>query len=244
MDNDERRMPPREDADDASLPLSDFKIISTRPHPENKYGVLRGEPGIALHQNKNFHSLSNTDDDTAGTDLATMDRISLKGAKSRSLSAMVTTFIILFGIWLLLSGIYDFFHMTLGVISCAIVSFFTSDLLFPEFQLKGLPMLWFRFIRYIPWLLKEVLVANIHMMYLVFHPNMMDLIDPHVIRFKSRLKNSYAVVTFANSITLTPGTITINVSIYSNFSIHCIDKKSGDSLPGEMEERVRAVFGE
>ena len=81
-------------------------------------------------------------------------------------------------------------------------------------------------------------------MYLVFHPRMMELIDPRIVRFDSKLKSDLARVTFANSITLTPGTITVNVSIFGNFAVHAIDAPSAELLPGEMEQRIAKVFGE
>ena len=104
-------------------------------------------------------------------------------------------------------------------------------------------MVWLRFLSYIPWLLYQVFLANIHVMYLVFHPKMMELIDPRIIRFKSTLNNEMSHLIFANSITLTPGTITVNVSIYGNYAVHAIDKKCGLALPGEMEERVARILG-
>jgi multicomponent Na+:H+ antiporter subunit E len=73
---------------------------------------------------------------------------------------------------------------------------------------------------------------------------MMDLIDPHIIEFDSRLKSDYARTTFANSITLTPGTITVAVTVLGIFSVHCIDVESGKPLPGEMEDRIAKVFRE
>jgi multicomponent Na+:H+ antiporter subunit E len=73
---------------------------------------------------------------------------------------------------------------------------------------------------------------------------MLALIDPKIIEFNSRLKSDVARTTFANSITLTPGTITVSVSVLGTFSVHCIDEKSGQDLPGEMEARVAKVFGE
>lgn len=159
-------------------------------------------------------------------------------------ASFFVTFIILFVIWLLLSGKFDLFHISLGIISCALVSFFSSDLLFPSLKLKGLPIIWLRFIKYIPWLLYQIFLANIHVLYLTFHPRMMELIDPRIIKFKSKLKSDMSLVTFANSITLTPGTITVYVSIDGNFKVHAIDKTSGDPLPGEMEEQIGKVFGE
>ncbi len=154
------------------------------------------------------------------------------------------TFIIMFLLWIVLSGKFDAFHLSLGLISCAIVSYLSSDLLFPSLRITGFVGQVLRFIRYIPWLIVEIIKANFHLLYLTFHPRMMELIDPTIIRFRSRLKSDMALVTFANSITLTPGTITVSVSINGDFRVHAIDKASGDSLPGEMEKRIGRAFRE
>lgn len=154
------------------------------------------------------------------------------------------TFILLFPVWLLYSGKFDLFHIILGVISCALVAFFSADLAFTSGEYKVLPRQYVKFALYLPWLLYQVFLANIHVMYLVFHPRMMDLIDPGLIEFRSRLKSEKALTTFANSITLTPGTITVYATEYAEFRVHVIDKKSGESLPGEMETRIAKVFDE
>ena len=161
-----------------------------------------------------------------------------------SFSPFALTFIIMFGVWVMLSGKFDAFHLSLGLISCAIVSYLSSDLLFSSPQIKGLLSQWVRFVKYIPWLMLEIIKANLHVTYLVFHPRMMDLIDPRIIKFRSKLKSDLALVAFANSITLTPGTITVSVSIDGDFKVHAIDKASGDPLPGEMEARIAKAFGE
>jgi len=162
----------------------------------------------------------------------------------KSLVPFIFTFCVTFATWCVLSGKFDVFHLTLGVISCLIVSFLSADLLLQSRKLKKLPMIWFRFIRYIPWLLFQVFVANIHVMYLAFHPRMIELIDPQIIQFKSRLKSDIALVTLANSITLTPGTITVYISVYGDVTIHMIDVESGQSLPWIMDARIAEIFGE
>lgn len=163
---------------------------------------------------------------------------------SKHLLPFILTFLIMFGVWILLSGKFDLFHLSLGIVSCAIVAHFSGDLLFDSPRVKELPIAWIRFIRYIPWLLLQIIRANLHVTYLVFHPRMMELIDPRVIRFRSKLKSTLALVTFANSITLTPGTITIDVSINGDIKVHAIDKASADPLPGEMEKNIAKAFGE
>ncbi len=107
-----------------------------------------------------------------------------------------------------------------------------------------MPGEWLRFIRYAPWLIYQVFLANLHLLYLTFHPRMHDLIEPKIINFQSKLRSDISLVTFANSITLTPGTITVYVSSEGEFSVHAIDDKSAEGLPGEMEARVARAFGE
>jgi len=148
----------------------------------------------------------------------------------------------MFGVWMLLSGKFDPFHLGMGVISSALVAYLSSDLLFPTPTRKGQPAVFLRWLCYLPWLTIQVFKANFHVTYLVFHPRMMDLIDPRIIKFKSTLDSELGLVTFANSITLTPGTVTVNVSVDGDFKVHAIDKASGDPLPGEMERKIANVF--
>ena len=155
----------------------------------------------------------------------------------------IVTFCVCMITWLLLSGKFDVFHIALGVVSSAIVTATSGDMLLKTRRLGGLPGSWMRFIAYIPWLLFQILRANMHVMRLVFHPRMLDLIDPRMVIFQSQLDDEMARFILANSITLTPGTITVYVSIYGKFTVHAIDKPSGEGLPGEMEARVAAIRG-
>ena len=63
-------------------------------------------------------------------------------------------------------------------------------------------------------------------------------------KVKNELNTDLGRTMFANSITLTPGTITVDVNALGRFSVHCIDEPSGQPLPGEMEEKIAAVFTE
>ncbi|MGD9332817.1 MAG: Na+/H+ antiporter subunit E [Desulfobacterales bacterium] len=156
----------------------------------------------------------------------------------------IFTFCVCMLTWLVLSGKFDFFHIALGVVSSAIVTATSGDMLLKAQRIGGLPGNWLKFVSYIPWLLIEIFRANMHVMRLVFHPRMMELIDPHMVRFESKLDDEMARFIFANSITLTPGTITVYVSIWGKYTVHAIDRTSGQGLPGEMEDRVGAIFGD
>lgn len=162
----------------------------------------------------------------------------------RRLAIHAIRFILLFVLWIILSGRFDAFHIVLGIISCLIVSRMSGDLLFTTDNPFGVLRLWLRFICYIPWLMGQIFLANLHVLYLTFHPRMKHLIKPCVIKFDSRLKSDYARTTFANSITLTPGTITVNADALGRFTVHCIDEKSSRALPGAMEEKIAWVFEE
>jgi len=167
-----------------------------------------------------------------------------RSSKRSVLVRFLLTFIIMICFWLLFSGKFDFFHISLGVVSCLLVSTISSRLLFPRALTSGIFKCWLKFAGYLPWLFNQIFLANLHLLYLTFHPRMMELINPKIIKFDSRLKSDVSRTTFANSITLTPGTITIYAGVMGTFAVHCIDDKSGQSLPGEMEKKIGKVFDE
>jgi len=158
----------------------------------------------------------------------------------------VATFFIMLAFWVIMSGMFDGFHFSLGVLCCLLVSYFSHDLLFPESS--GNQRSWFLdiigILLYLPYLLWQILLANLQVAWIVLHPNAMQMIDPHIFRFHTKLKRPISKVTFAQSITLTPGTITVN--IYKDpegikpdqFAVYALTKEAAAGLPGEMENRI------
>ncbi len=167
-----------------------------------------------------------------------------RGRNRSRLSSFLLTFAILFCFWLLFSGRFDFFHVVTGLISCLIVSTISSRTLLPKPVHVTIFNSWFKFAIYLPWLFYQIFLANLHLLFLTFHPRMKALINPKIIRFDSRLKSDISRTTLANSITLTPGTITVYTGVMGSFAVHCIDDKSGKDLPGTMEEKIAKVFNE
>lgn len=155
----------------------------------------------------------------------------------------IATFLILLAFWVFISGQLDWWHLSWGVLSCAFVAVISHDLLFEKGRSKGRIKEAVRFLAYVPWLLYQIILANIYIAYLALHPKMLDLIDPHLIKFKTRLKDDLARVTFANSITLTPGTITVLIKD-GHFFVHAINKSVAKALPGNMERRIRRIYRE
>lgn len=84
-------------------------------------------------------------------------------------------------------------------------------------------------------LIKEIIIANIHVAKIVLSPNM--TISPSVVTIETKLKGDFNKVILANSITLTPGTITLH--LYDNkYVVHCLDKSSEEGLNGLSFERI------
>jgi multicomponent Na+:H+ antiporter subunit E len=152
------------------------------------------------------------------------------------------TFLILIGFWILLSGRFDYFHLTLGIICSLLVAYLSYDLLFFNVRLGDFRIRARRFLQSAPWFLGQIFSANLHVAYLALSPKMP--IDPQIIRFKTKLESDISWVAMANSITLTPGTITVDIR-EGEFFVHAIDKKVAYDLnTGEMEDKIAHVLME
>jgi multicomponent Na+:H+ antiporter subunit E len=157
---------------------------------------------------------------------------------------ILLTFCIMAVFWVLLSGIFDAFHLISGLVCCTIVAILYHDLLVKGKSEKKL-LKSLRLAFYIPWELWQIVLANIDVAYRVLHPRMP--IDPLIIEFETTLRGEFSLVTLANSITLTPGTITILVEPErGKFLVHAIAKEPADSLLVDqtMQKKVAHVFME
>jgi multicomponent Na+:H+ antiporter subunit E len=116
--------------------------------------------------------------------------------------------VILFGFWLLLSGHYTPLLLSFGVGSSVLVVYLSMRM--DVVDREGVPLhLGGRLWMYIPWLLKEILVANVVVAKIILSPNMK--ISPRMVVFHGTQRTDLGRVLYANSITLTPGTITTGV---------------------------------
>ncbi len=160
----------------------------------------------------------------------------------------ILSFIFLFAFWILLSGKFDLFHLSLGGVSCLLVVWLSSDLLFYEKDKRVARRIGEagRFILYTFWLLGEIFRANLHVIGLALSLKPKERIDPHLVTFKTCLQSPFARFVLANSITLTPGTVTIRID-KNVFYVHAITAKAAGDLSettpvSEMEKKVAWVF--
>lgn len=164
--------------------------------------------------------------------------------RRRTWRAVAIQSILLMGLWLLLSGHYDLFHITLGVISVLIVSLLNAKINHLQFFSKDVPewerMQFGRALAYIPWLLWQIVLASLQVAFVVLSPRMP--VDPSLLRFRANLPNAGARVILGNSITLTPGTLTIEIH-NDVFLVHSLIPESYESLvDGSMPVRVAQLF--
>ncbi|WP_135819881.1 monovalent cation/H+ antiporter subunit E [Halostella litorea] len=97
-----------------------------------------------------------------------------------------------------------------------------------------------RFLVYAPYLLWEIAKANVSLAYVILHPRLP--IDPSMEEFEAAVWGDMPVTTLANSITLTPGTLTVDVS-RREFHVHTLTRSARkDLLAGALERAVRFVF--
>ncbi len=150
----------------------------------------------------------------------------------------VSAFLSLFVFWLLLSGYFTPFLMIAGAGCAAAVVLFTRrmQVLDPEGQPLQLVL---RSVPYWFWLLVEILKAGWVVSCLILNPRLP--ISPTVVRFKPSQKTAVGLVTHANSITLTPGTITV-LADADEFVVHALTRGAAQGAIGsEMDARVLAV---
>ena len=153
----------------------------------------------------------------------------------------VLTALIMFAFWIFLSGKFSFILLLSGVISSLLVSYMSNDLLIGNGDIKLGFIRTIRFIRFLPWLLWQIVLANIDLALRTLHPKIP--INPILINIKNNLKTDLGMVILANSITLTPGTVTIDVN-ENEFLVHVISEKAAQSLiSGEMQARVKKIEG-
>lgn len=141
----------------------------------------------------------------------------------------------LFGFWLALSGHYTNTFFIIGALcSIAIVAFSLRMSVVDE---EGHPIhLAFRALTYWPWLFWEIAKSAVDVTRIILNPRLP--ISPTMVTIKSLQKTGLGVSIFANSITLTPGTISVDV-VGGDILVHALSKSGADDLEeGTMNRRV------
>ncbi|KPU63961.1 cation:proton antiporter [Thermococcus sp. EP1] len=165
--------------------------------------------------------------------------------EASKVSRYLYTVLILFIIWMFLTSSFDPQELVMGVIFSLIVGALTYEV----FTEKGLANLNPRriayFVAYIPYFIWAMIMANLDVAYRVLHPK--RPINPGIVECKTTLTNNTGKLVLANSITLTPGTITLDVK-GDRYFIHWIDVKdesvegASESITKPFEKFLKVIF--
>ncbi len=156
--------------------------------------------------------------------------------------------LVLFAFWMILSGRTETKFVVYGIITAIVTTWVTYPLLLVSN--KSNTRLYYVFgvspikaLQYFVWLMWQLWLANVDVL---FATTSQDLdIDPKVCRFYFRAENPMATVILANSITLTPGTVTLNVTDDGLYEVHALTKGAAEGLlDGGMQKKVAWLFGE
>jgi len=138
-----------------------------------------------------------------------------------------------------MSGHYSFLIISLGVISCLFCVYLAkrANLIDNE----GLPLFFLpRLLNYLLWLFKEIFNSNIGTAKAIITGN----INPEIFIVKSSQNTDVAKVTYANSITLTPGTVTIQIN-EDKFEVHALNSDFGNDVRSNvMDKKVKWLEGD
>ena len=150
----------------------------------------------------------------------------------------IFTSIALFQLWMGLSGRFSIEHTRIlyfGVASCLLVAWICQRMNIMGNYTKY-PLFILRAPRYIPFLIKEIILSNISMAKIILSPSLQ--IEPTVFRIKAPFKTTLGLVTYANSITLTPGTVSIDTP-EGEIEVHSINQSMANGVTeGYMRAHV------
>jgi multicomponent Na+:H+ antiporter subunit E len=135
-------------------------------------------------------------------------------------------FILAFVTWVVLTWSLDIQFIIAGLVASAIVWILFHEMLPKEHHIFISPVRIFWFLVYIPVFFYYILMANFDVVYRALHPAMP--IKPGIVKIKTKLKTDSGITALANSITLTPGTLTVDLTDDGYLYIHWINVKSDD----------------
>ena len=152
----------------------------------------------------------------------------------------ITLGLFLYALWLLLSGYFQHpLLLSLGAASCLVAILISRRMDFIDHE--GHPIhITPRGIGYFPWLLKEIILSNIHVVRVILSPSLP--IAPKLFTVRASQRDELGQVVYANSITLTPGTISVNLE-RDLITVHALTANTKAGLEtGEMDRRVSRLM--
>lgn len=154
----------------------------------------------------------------------------------------VSAFLVLSAFWLLLSGYFTVFLVSAGLASAFLVVWFARRMDVIDHEGHPIHLSWRALVSYWPWLAWEILKSAWTVARIIVHPRLP--ISPTLVRFAPSQRTDIGLVIHANSITLTPGTISVDVQ-RGEFLVHALTRDGAAGVvSGDMDLRVRRLEGD
>ncbi|MEL6287899.1 MAG: Na+/H+ antiporter subunit E [Pseudomonadota bacterium] len=148
--------------------------------------------------------------------------------------------VVLFAFWLLLSGHYTPLLLGLGLLTCVLCVVLAHRM--RTLDIEGFPIhLAFGAVTYFPWLVVEIAKSTLGVAGLILRGP--QALSPNIITVRASQRSQVGINVYANSITLTPGTITVDVGD-DVLTVHALTQRTAADLEeGVMDQRVRQLEG-
>ena len=151
----------------------------------------------------------------------------------------ILSILTLFALWLLLSGVYKPLIVWLGLASSIVAVLVVRSMDAEDGHRISIPLKQLKFITYLIWLLKEIAVSNIAVTKIILSPDM-NLLQ-HFFRVPNTQRSELGAAIYANSITLTPGTVSVEIE-RDAFWVHAASFTDDDhGALADMDARVSAT---
>jgi len=154
---------------------------------------------------------------------------------------IVSLLIALFVFWILMSGMFAPFQLGLGVVSVIAVTWLARHMEVADREGHPAHLRLVAVLSYWMWLFKEIWISGLRVARIILNPRLP--ISPTLVRFRPSQETAVGLATHANSITLTPGTITVQAN-HQEFLVHALTREGAAGVvESEMNRRVRHFEG-
>jgi multicomponent Na+:H+ antiporter subunit E len=144
-------------------------------------------------------------------------------------------------VWLLWSFHFTPLLLTFGALSILLVLWISARMRIMDREAVLVDLRNLKVVMYLPWIIREVIRSNVDVARVILHPKLP--IEPRMMRVRASQRTALGKVIYANSITLTPGTVTVDFDeADSTILVHALTVTAHQGLlTGEMDRRVRAL---
>ena len=155
----------------------------------------------------------------------------------------IDMFLLFFFVWIVFNGKITAEIVWLGLVVAAFVFWFICK--FMDYSIQKEKLFYKKigsFSAYIYLLIKEIISANMTVFHMILTQR--EQMEPVLVTFRTNLKTEVARVILANSITLTPGTITVSIE-EDELTVHCLDKSLAEGIEDSIfEQRLKELESE